>query len=153
MPLEEKLQIQEHKIIMDPIILKMWQLKEHPDTMCAVLIAKREDTFYKILTKYLKIVLIFVNSLISVILKTEKVVESFGKLYLNSRNMLFMIVLNLDVISAIRKNFNIWREHSFSIILRQNARKLWFNVLLVAWSLQEEIMLLMNVLRTSSWRD
>lgn len=153
MPLEEKLQIQEHKIIMDPIILKMCQLKEHPDTMCAVLIAKREDTFYKILIKYLKIVLIFVSSLISVILKTEKVEESFGKLYLNSRNMLFMIVLNLAVIFAIRKNFNIWREHSYSIILRQNARKLWFNVLLAAWSLQEEIMLLMNVLRISSWRD
>jgi hypothetical protein len=74
--------------------------------MYAALIVKREDTFYRISTKFSEIVLIFVSSLINVILKTEKMVESFGKLYLNSKSMQFTIAQNLGVISVIRKSFS-----------------------------------------------
>jgi hypothetical protein len=74
--------------------------------MYAALIVKREDTFYRISTKFSEIVLIFVSSLINVILKTEKMVESFGKLYLNSKSMQFTIAQNLGVIYAIRKSFS-----------------------------------------------
>ena len=65
----------EFKIIMDLTILKINLLKEHLDMMSVALIVKREETFYKILTKFLEIVWIFVSSPISVILKTEKMVE------------------------------------------------------------------------------
>lgn len=74
--------------------------------MYAALIVKREDTFYRISTKFSEIVLIFVSSLINVILKTEKMVESFGKLYLNSKSMQFTIAQNLVVTYAIRKSFS-----------------------------------------------
>jgi hypothetical protein len=74
--------------------------------MYAALIVKREDTFYRISTKFSEIVLIFVSSLINVILKTEKMVESFGKLYSNSKSMQFTIAQNLGVIYAIRKSFS-----------------------------------------------
>jgi hypothetical protein len=74
--------------------------------MYAALIVKREDTFYRISTKFSEIVLIFVSSLINVILKTEKMVEFFGKLYLNSKSMQFTIAQNLGVIYAIRKSFS-----------------------------------------------
>jgi len=74
--------------------------------MYAALIVKREDTFYRISTKFSEIVLIFVSSLINVILKTEKMVELFGKLYLNSKSMQYTIAQNLGVISVIRKSFS-----------------------------------------------
>ena len=92
---------------MDQIISKIYQLREHLDMMYAVPTAKKEDISYKILTKFLEIVSIFVSFPINVILKTGKMVELFGKLYSNSKSMQFMNALNLGVISAIKKNFSI----------------------------------------------
>jgi hypothetical protein len=75
--------------------------------MSVALIAKKEVTFCKILTKFLEIALISVNSPINVFLKTVKMEVLFGKLYLNFRSMLFMIAQNSVAIFVIKKNFNI----------------------------------------------
>jgi len=81
--------------------------KDHWVTMSVALIVKKGVTFCKILIKFLEIALISVNSHISAILKTVKMEESFGKLYLNFRSMLFMIAQNSVAIFVIKKNFNI----------------------------------------------
>ena len=144
MLLEDKLEMQEFKTIMQLEISKICPLKELQDTMFAVQIVKKEDNFYKISTKFWKIVSIFVNSHTSAILKTERKEVLYGRLWSSFKNMPCMNVLNLVVISAIKKNSSTWQEHSFSIILKLNAQKLWSNVQLVVWNLQEVNMLLTN---------
>ena len=79
----------------------------HLDMMYAALIAKKGDTSYRKSIKFSEIALIFVNSLTDAILKIEKMEVLSGKLYLNSKSMPYMTVLNLDVIFAIRKSSNI----------------------------------------------
>ena len=52
MLLEDKLEMQEFKTIMQLEISKICPLKELQDTMFAVQIVKKEDNFYKISTKF-----------------------------------------------------------------------------------------------------
>jgi hypothetical protein len=75
--------------------------------MSVAQIVKKEVTFCKKLIKFLEIALISVNSPINAILKTAKMEELFGKLYLNFKSMLFMIAQNSVAIFVIKKNFNI----------------------------------------------
>lgn len=75
--------------------------------MFAVLTAKKEETFCKILIKFLEIVLIFVSSPINAILRTERMVALFGKHYLNCKSMRSMTVQNTVAISAIKKSSSI----------------------------------------------
>jgi hypothetical protein len=80
MHLEDKYEIKEFKTVMQQGTLKICPQKELQDMMFAALIVKKEYNFYKISTKFLKIVSIFVSSLISAILKIERKEGLFGKL-------------------------------------------------------------------------
>ena len=74
-------------------------------TMSAVQIVKREEISCKKSTKFLRIALISVNSLIDVILMMEE--EKLSGRHLESFKLMpNILVLNLDAIYAIEKSFN-----------------------------------------------
>ena len=95
------------ELLLEDILTMNSFKKDHWDTMYVAQIVKKEVTFCKISIRFLEIVLIFVNSLINVILKTVKMEVLFGKLYSSFKSMLFMIAQNSVAIFVIKKNFSI----------------------------------------------
>jgi len=82
-------------------LIETIDLKKHlmVERIIAALTVKRKETSYKILIKYLEIVLIFVNFLISVTIKLGKL-KLYGKHFLNYKHMHNSIVLSFLVIFA-----------------------------------------------------
>jgi len=90
--------------------------------MYAAQIVRNEVISCKKLIKYSETALIFVNFLIDATW-TANTVKLFGKQWMNFKNMLFLNVQSLDVISATMRISKRWRELNFLNILNTIVQK------------------------------
>ena len=133
------------------VVVKWLTMDRLLASMYAAPIAKLVETFSKKLTRFLRTVLISVNSHIDAG-KTDNR-SSSGRPSVNSKDTLSSIAPSLDVTSVIDPSSSTWQERNFMTTYKETALKFWLCAKSATRSIREVSSTITSASRTSTWKS